>query len=788
MVIVRPLQRKLVRDLWHYRGPLAAIVAVTTCGIALFISLRSMNGYLRLSRDRYYASYRLADVFAPVKRAPASVAARVGAIPSVDAVDQRIVHDVTLDVAGLPEPATGRLVSVPVPRQQMLNELHLATGRWPRPDVANEVVASVAFSQANHLAAGDSIGAVMNGRWEWLRIVGTGMSPEYVYEIGGTNIFPDNRRFGVIWMSRNALANAFDMPGAFNDLVLGLAPGALSHEVIAEVDRLLAPYGSAGAFVRKDLMSVQFLDGEIDETTVTSVLLPGIFLGVTAFLLHIVLSRLVSLQREQIAVLKAFGYSNAAVGAHFLGLAIAPVAAGACAGSGLGVWLAARLADIYARFFQFPPAPFVADWRVVFVAVVIAVGAAAIGSMGAVLRCVSLPPAEAMRPESPVQYTRTGHSLAGWVKAPAMRIIARNLERRPGRTLLAIVALALALSIVTTSGAMFDAISYMKELQFNLAAREDVTVVFEAPGTLGAVSNLRGLPGVLAAEPFRALPVRLRSSTRSYRTGVIGLPGDGRLHRIVDEDRREFHPPHAGLLLSSVLAHLLDVRVGDRIVVEVLEGTRARRLVEVAGVVDELFGATAYMDLTALGALAESGPVISGAFLATDPRLADSLYVRLKRLPAVSGVRVRSAELAAFERTIAESFTISLSVTMLFALVIAFGIVYNGARVALSERGRELASLRVLGFSKREVTAMLLGEQALLTVLSIPAGFAIAYGLCWLLSVRFESDLYRIPIVTSAVTYAFGAFVVALSAMLSGLAVMGRVRRLDLVAVLKTRE
>jgi putative ABC transport system permease protein len=785
---MRPLERKLLRDLWHYRGPMAAIVAVTTCGIALFISLRSMNGYLRLSRDRYYAAYRLADVFASVKRAPSSVAARIGSIPSVRAVDSRIVYDVVLDVAGLTEPATGRLVSLPVPRRPMLNALHLSTGRWPRPEQPSEVVASVAFSNANMLAVGDSMGAVINGRWEWLRIVGTGMSPEYVYEIGGTNIFPDNRRFGVIWMSQRALADAFDMQGAFNDLVIGLAPGAPTRAVIAEVDRLLAPYGSAGAFERRDLMSVQFLDGEIDETTVTSVLLPGIFLAVTAFLLHIVLSRLVSMQREQIAVLKAFGYSNVAVGTHFLGMAIAPVAIGSVVGSGLGVWLAARFAVIYGRFFQFPPAPFVADWQVVLGAVVIALAAAAIGGVGAVSQCVSLPPAEAMRPESPVQYSRTGFSLAGWSMAPSVRIIARNLERRPGRTLLSIVALALAVSLVTTSGAMFDAISYMKELQFHLAAREDVTVVFDAPRARGAVSALGELPGVLAAEAFRALPVRLRSPKRSYRTAIIGLPSDGRLHRIIDEDRREYRPPRAGLLMSSVLAHLLDVRAGDRVVVEVLEGTRARRVVEVAGIVDELFGATAYMELAAVGTLVESGPTVSGAFLATDPRLADSLYVRLKHLPAVSGVRVRSAELASFERTIAQSFTISLSVTMVFALVIAFGIVYNGARVALSERGRELASLRVLGFSKGEVTTMLLGEQAILTLASVPAGLAIAYGLCWLLSVRFESNLYRIPIVTSARTYLFGACVVVISAMLSGLAVRGRVRRLDLVAVLKTRE
>jgi putative ABC transport system permease protein len=787
---VRPLDRKLLRDAWHYRGQFAAIIAVVACGVALFVALRSMNGFLRGSRDRYYAEYRFADVFAPLKRAPSEIAARAAALPGVRAVEPRVVFDVTLDVPGLPEPATGRLVSIPVPRAPMLNELHLFRGRWPTADRPAEVVASAAFTEANGLVPGDSVGAVLNGRWEWLRIVGTAISPEYVYEIGPGAVFPDNRRFGVLWMGREALADAFGMQGAFNELTLTVAPGTALAAVVEGVDRLLSRYGGLGAYGRADQVSHQFLDGEIEETQVTSVLLPAIFLAVTAFLIHIVLSRLVGTQRDQIATLKAFGYGNVAVGVHYLELALIPVIAGSALGSAVGLWFADQLSAVYARFFQFPSVAFVPDWRVVGVASAIGCGAGILGALWGVARAVRLAPAEAMRAEAPARFRRGILELIAAFRrlSPAVHIIARNLERRPIKTLLAIVGLGLAVGIVVATRALFDAIDYMKEIQFYEVAREDVTVTFEEPRPPAAAAALGRLPGVIGTEAFRAVPVRLRTGQRTYRTAILGLPRGGRLHRIVESDRRERRAPETGLLVSSILAHILDVRPGDQVTVEVLEGTRPTRVATVAGVSNELLGSTAYMEAEALRRFVGGGPVVSGAFLATDPRLTDSLYRRLKQLPAIGSVRVRDAELRSFERTIAESFNISLYTAMGFACIIAFGMAYNGARVALSERGRELASLRVLGFSRREVTAMLLGEQAILTALAVPVGFAFAYALCWLIATRFESELYQIPVVVAPRTYLFGALVIITSVALSGLAVRNRVAHLDLVAVLKTRE
>lgn len=784
-----PLDRKLVRDLAHLWGQMVAVTLVVACGIGMFVTLRSMHRYLLNTQASYYEQYRFAEVFAQLKRAPLSVASEIAALPEVAAAEPRIVVDVLLDVPGLPEPATGRLVSIPRDHRPALNDLHLRRGRWIAG--RDEALVSEAFARANRLEIGDTLGAVIHGRWQRLRIVGLALSPEYIYEIRGAgDVFPDNRRFGVIWMAYDDLAAAFDLEGAFNDVTLTLAPGASEPAVLAWLDRRLARYGGLGAYGREDHVSHRFVTDEITETQVTSVAIPAIFLGVTAFLLHIVLSRLVATQRDQIAVLKAFGYTDAAIGGHYVKLALAPVLAGSAAGSAIGLWFAVELAQVYARFYQFPVLRYEPEPGIVALAVLIGGGSAVFGAWDAARRAMALPPAEAMRPEAPARYHK------GWLErlagprlaSPETRILLRNLERRPWKALLSILGVALAAAIVVLGWYAFDAIELMKNVQFRTVQREDVTVVLREPSSAAVRHALARLPGVLRVEPFRMVAVRFRSGHRTYRSALQGLDPGGELRRIVDGDFRVYDLPPEGVLLTARLAERLAVRPGDRLTVEVLEGARPVREVVVAGVVDEMIGMSAYLELPDLNRLMREGGTISGAYLAVDPPAREGLYARLKRLPAVAGVGVREAALQGFESTIAESFRISITTLIGFACVISFGVIYNGSRIALSERGRELASLRILGFSRGEVASMLLGEQGLLTLAALPLGAAIGFGVCALLVLRFASDLFRMPLVVSGRTYLFAFLTVAASALVSGFAVRRRLDRLDLVEVLKTRE
>ena len=787
---MRALERKLLRDLWHLRGQVAAIAAVVACGVATVVTARVGYESLRASQAAYYAEYRFADVFAELERAPETLRARLAEIPGVGAVETRIVEEVTLDVPGLPEPATGRLVSLPERGEPLLNAVHLRRGRAPEAGHRDEVIASEAFAEANGLEVGDRIGAVLNGRWERLRIVGIGISPEYVYEIQGTNIFPDNRRFGVIWMSRAALGPAFDMEGAFNDTALRLLPGVAEAEVIARIDRLLDRYGGLGAYGRGDQISHRFLSDEIRQNRVFGTIMPALFLGVAAFLLNIVLSRLVATQREQVAVLKAFGYGALDVGAHYLGFALVCVLAGSLLGTALGLWWASKINAMYGQFYRFPLLRYAPSAAVIAIAIGVSALAAFVGAASAVRRVLALPPAEAMRPAAPARF-RPGllerTPLAARLPA-SLRMIWRNVARRPARAALAVLGLSLAVAILIVGYYFVDAVEYLGAMQFRTVQREDLTVLFHEPRSARARYAIESLPGVLRSEPFRVVPARLRFEHAVRRVPLFGLEPGGELRRILDARGHATPLPPEGVVLTAKLAEILGVGVGDALTVEVLEGARPVRTVRVAGLTDELIGLSAYMDARALHRLMREAETLSGAFLQVDARAAPILHAQLKHMPAVAGSTSRLASLQSFEDTLAKSLGIFTTVLVAFASVIAAAMVYNAARIALSERGRELASLRVLGFTRREVALLLLGEQALLTAAAIPLGFVLGYRLCAVFAQAYQWELFRMPLVVSQRTYLFAVAVVAVSALLSGLAVLRRLDRMDLVEVLKTRE
>ena len=790
MVRIAPLDRKLLRDMWRMRGHLAAVALVAACGAATYVTMRGAYEGLSAARARFYDQYRFADVFATVKRAPRSLLPRIERIPGVSSVADRVEQEVTLDMPDMDEPVTVRVVSVPDRRRPALNDVFIQAGRFPDANANDEVLVGEAFARAHRLHPGSLLSGAINGRWQKLRVIGIAGSPEFVHVIGGAGVFPDDRRYGVLWKGRAGMEASLDMTDAFNSVSLRLSPGADQQAVMDRLDTLLARYGSGGAYGRGDHFSHQMLDGEIEQDRVTGIVLPAIFLGVAAFLIYNVLTRLIGLQRAQIGVLKAFGYGNGAVLAHYLKLAAGAVLAGCVIGVGFGVWLGRGLASLYRNFFHMPGLDFHLS-AVNVVGVVFVCGIAAVaGALPALLRVLRLPPAEAMRPAQPPRYRpllleRLGR---GARLSPAMRMIFRNLERRPIRALVSILAVSLSVALLVVSQFGLDALDETVRVQFRAARRDDVRVAFhEARGTQ-VRHDLAHLPGVLQVEAIRTVPARIRNEHRVKRLLLFGLPANHELQRILDLDLREVPLPPDGLVLTASLARRLAVAPGQSLQIEFLQGERRVRRVPVVATVDEPIGLYGYMDERALARLMGEGVAYTDAYLRVDARQLDALYARLKQLPTLAGVTLREATLRSFLSTVAENLLISVWVLIGFACAIAAGVVYNGARIALSEHAITLASLRILGFTQREVSAILLGEQAVLVAVAIPVGCVLGLGLSAWLASLLETELYRLPLSVSTRTLASAAGSVVVAAVASSVLVAWRLRRLDLVEVLKTRE
>jgi putative ABC transport system permease protein len=789
-MVVRALTRKLLRDLWHTKSQGIAISLVIAAGIAMYVGYFSTFDSLRLAQRTYYDRFRFADVFVNVKRAPLHVSAQLAAIPGVSRVTTRVVMDVALDVPGLPEAATARLISIPSRGQPILNEPFLRRGRMPDPTRPEEVLASEGFALAHGFGPGDAIAATINGRRRVLRIAGIALSPEYIYSIRPGEMIPDNSRFGVFWMDQRALAAAFNMEGAFNDAVFTLMPGASRPEVIDAIDRILARYGSLGAIPRADQLSNWFVENELTQLQTMGFIMPAVFLGVSAFLLNVVLTRLIAVQREQIAALKALGYTNREIGVHYVSWSLAIAAGGALFGAIGGAWIGSSITTMYNDFFRFPTLAYVLAPATVIQATLISLVAAALGALSAVSRAIRLPPAEAMRPEPPARYR------VSWIERvtprdvmrPPVRMIVRNLQRQPVRAAVSVFGAALAVAILVVGMFSLDAIEVILDVQFNVSQRQDFTLAFVEPRPRRALHEIRHLPGVIDAEPVRIVPARLRAGHRTRKATITGIMDGARLQRVIDTSLRPVELPPDGLVLSTKLAELLNVRAGERVILEVLEGARPVRSVVISDLVDEYMGTSAYMDLDALHGLMREGPQMSAALLHVDGGSTEAFHRSVKRLPAVAGVSSTRGAIDNFRSTIAQNMNVMIFFNVLFSSVIAFGVVYNAARISLSERSRELASLRVIGFTRAEISQILLGELGIVLLVAVPAGLVLGYLLAGLLVLAFNTELYRFPLVVSARTYAFSALTVIVAAMVSGLVVRRRLDRLDLVAVLKTRE
>ncbi len=785
------LDRKLIRDLKGMLGQGITISLVVAAGISGFLTLRATYSSLLESRDQYYEEYRFGDVFAQLDRAPESVAERMESVPGVALVHTRVAESARILMEGPAQSPQALILSLPPGGDAPLNQVLLREGRWPGAGESDEALLLDTFAERWEVAAGDTLGVVMNGALRSVRITGLATSPEFIYPMPpGGALIPDDERFAVLWMDRRGMAPIFRMEGAFNDVVVRMNPGALEREVLAGIDGVLEPYGGRGA-VGRDLQPSNFiLDGELEQLRQFSTVVPIIFLGVAAFLLNMVLSRLLHLQRTQVAALKALGYHDSEVGLHYLKMTLGVVIAGSVLGVVLGWYLGRAMTLFYGNFFGFPILEFRMGWRAPLAGILIAGGAGVIGAFTALRKILALSPAEAMSPEPPARYRPTLPERMGLGRlvGPMGRMVLRELGRRPLRTGLSALGIALAIAIVVVGRFSEDAMNYLMEEQFYRAWRENVTVAFAGPTPERAIREIAALPGVAHAEGMRVTSVRMYAGHRWRDVPLQGYPDEARLRQLLDADGRLRPFPDEGVVITEKLGEVLGIAPGDSVRVTLREGRPGEATLRITGTVDEMLGMQGHMRMSELNALLAEGPVVSQALVQIDPRDVDALEARLMEWPGVLDVASRDALVERFREQSAEMLTVMTLILTLFASVIAAGVVYNNARVAVSMRERDLASLRVLGFSRREISTVLLGEMGVQVLIAIPPGLWIGHRLCVWIAGTVDPERYRLPVVLSAETYGFAVSVILVAATASALLVRRKLDRLDLIGVLKTRE
>lgn len=787
---MRALDRKLLRDIWRMRLHAVGVILVLACGLAVFVMSVGMRGSLERTRDAYYADKRMADLAVSVVRAPERVATHLAEVPGVAAVETRISGLALLDLRQIEEPASARLVSLPQRGRPRINGLALSEGRWPDPRRGEEVLVSEAFATALGLRLGEALPATIRGRREELTIVGIANSPEFVFVSAPGELFPQPERFGVIWMGEDALGRAMDSEGAFNEALFLLSPSADVRAVEDAIDRIVGGYGSSGVYGRDRMLSDRFLTEELHQLSTLAAFLPTFFLVVAAFLVNISLGRVIATERSNIGLLKSFGYSNAAVGWHYAKSALLFAVAGAILGSAAGIWFGHGIAGMYQEFYHFPslrfsasPATFAAAWAA-------GIAAAGAGAIFSVWRAVRLPPAAALAPPRPASY-RQGEGglarLAARLDAKS-RIILRRIVRFPRRAATTSIGIALAIAMLIVARSFPAMMDDLLNVHFGAANRQDVTLSFVESRQASVVHAVERLPGVLYAEPFRVEDVVLRRGHRSVQEAIYGMPERPRLQRLIGPQAHAVPPPREGIVLARSLAERLHAEPGDTIQVEQTHGRRVEALVRVAGITEPMIGSSGYMEIGALARLMREPGRISGAHVRLDPAQYGAFNAALKETPVLAG----ASFLTLAERSMRTNFDDHVGLMILiysaFAAVMAGGVAFSAARVTLAEQERDLATLRVLGFTRAEVSYVLIGEIAVLALLAVPLGALIGTAMGMWMMKMFETDMYSFSYAYDPGGYAFAIAFTLACVMAAALVVRTGVDRLDMVAVLKARD
>lgn len=758
------------------------IAIVVAAGVAMFAGSKSSYDSMARARDLFYASTGFAEGFVSLKKAPRSTVPRLAATSGVALVESRITQEAALDFPAEKLPSAGRFISLP----EKLSRLAVRTGKLPTG--TNEVMLSESFALANSLLPGSRLVAVLNGRRQVLRVSGTALSPEFVYIFRPGSFMPDDKHYGILWMTREAMENHFDYGGAFNDVALTFVPGANTRHSLKVIDAVLEPYGGLGAYDRDKLPSYAFLRDEFKQLRTNAFFLPLVFLGVAAFLLHIVATRLIARQREQIASLMALGYSKTEIAGHYLKLMLLISGGGAALGVAMGWWLGRSMTSLYGDFYRFPDLRHVFHVSVGLWGMLVGASAGAVGTWFSVKRVMKMQPAQAMRPPLPERFAESFFEL--WFKnlKATTRMFLRNLFRRPLRTLLTVLGLSTSVMIMVLGLFMTDVMDSMLATQFELLNRESMTVSFLRPVSAAALDELMSQPGIQLAEGYRLVPVRLRSGQLTKELVITGLPPAAQLRRVADQNSNVIALPSTGVLLNSNIAKKMGLRRGDKIELELLEGNRRKIQVTIANLVEEILGQGCYMRSDALARLLGEEHSVSVAALKVDSSMQDEIIQHLKTSPQIASISTREATLKIFYDMMSRSMLAMITIILIFASAISIGVVYNTAMILLSERTFELGSLRILGFTKSEVFEMIASELGTTVLISVVPGCALGYLFAWLLMNTIDTEEFSIKLIISSRTYVTAALVSLCTAFISFVILYFRIKKMDLVSVLKVRE
>ncbi len=786
------LWRKVFRDLKENKGTYFACIVIVIIGLMVFTSFSMVSDNLRKSQQNFYTNQNFADGFAQVRALPYSAVDRLSKIEGIAEIQGRMVKDVTVLFPGRTDNTYLRLISVDPKAAKPINDMLLNQGIPLSKGKAN-IWVDTAFFDANDLRMNDKIEVVAGGSKHELQVVGVGQTPEYIYALrSSADIFPTPENFGIAFVPLDTMKNLFPQENGFNDLVFNTLPDTDFEELKSVLEYELKTYGVIAIFPREDQMSHLLLTGELDGLQAMTKALPILFLSIAAMILYIVLKRLIEQQRGQIGILKAMGYTQTEVIVHYLSYALVIGLSGGIVGVILGFMLSKPFIEMYQMFFNMPGMEVSFDPKYLFIGILISFGFSILAGYQGSKRVLSLEPAEAMRPVAPVVGKKVLIEKISfvWDMLTVQGMMAvRNISRNKARSVFILIGVMLCFAITTFTGSMNELFQKMLFDQYEYVETYDVKATLAKPiEEKGAGRELMAFSGVKNVEALAEIPITIKNKWHKQDTVLLGIPKDGSLYNIIDQNYNKIDPPENGLLLTQRLAELLDVGIGSTIKIESpYLKEDAQDQLEVVGIIPQYVGMNAYIELGAAQNFLKQGDLVTSLLLEMEQEHVKDFQETYLQSDLIAGIDEKSHRMEKLQEMM-KSYGSMIYIYMLIGIIIGFAIIYSSSIITVSERSRELASMMVLGLTPGEVLSVITFEQWSIGIMGIVAGIPMSHLMLSAISQAMSTDVFTMPVSITSSSYIMGGIVTCFSIWIAQRFAARKIAGLSLVEVLKSPE
>lgn len=774
---------------------LAAIVAIIAVGTACFSGMLGTFYNLDDAKASYYSRCRMADFWINLKKAPDSAVEQLNDIQGISEIRSRIVFPVVVDLENVVKPLSGQIISMPESMDPVINGFVMKRGSYFSRDRNDEVIVSEKFAKARNIVPGSFIHLVMNGEKKKMLVTGTAISSEFIYLTPPGSIVPDNEGYGIFWAKRKYIEDRFGFHGACNSIVGLLTPEAKVNPgmTMERIRRKLNRYGVFSETLLKNQYSNLSLHSEMSGLKMQATVLPIIFMGVAALILNVVMLRMAEQQRTVIGTLKALGLNNRTILTHFFKFGLVVGLCGGAAGCVLGYFIASGMVVMYQQFFSFPHLVNQLYPGLMLFGVLISVAFAVGGSLRGVRAVIALSPAEAMHPSPPATMGKIMLERwdAFWSRLNfRQQMVFRGIFRNKGRSIIGICAAMFGGAILFLAMGLFDSFQYMLIFEYDKVLRSDFIISFRDETAYDAVYAAARLPGISRAEAQLSVPCHLSNGNHNKKMAITGIKPDAKLTIPRDNNGNPVPVPETGLLINRRLAQELHVKPGDTLTMVPIKGIKTPHSLKIAGIVETTFGLVAYADFSYLNRLIDQSAALSSIQLNGRPNQAQrtALYRQVKRYPKLSSL----SEISEMKKKMSEEFIQSMAfftgVMIFFAGIIFFGSILNSSLIAISERQREIATFRVLGYQTSEVGQIFFWENLIINMIGAFCGLPLGYFMLYGMAEQYQNDMYSMPCAVTPATWILTP-VLALCFIIGAYVVIRRVLgKLDWPEALKMKE